>query len=90
MRYDRERKYTEGVVITMITGKIHQFFASEYQYHSGNSEELDSFLQSKLSPMDYLTAEEMLHSLLAEEEEKAFTAGLQCLPKLFQKILDFE
>ena len=40
--------------------------------------------------MDYLTAEEMLHSLLAEEEEKAFTAGLQCLPKLFQKILDFE
>lgn len=37
--------------------------------------ELQEFLKQKLNAEDYFTAEEMLAALVAEIEEKGFTAG---------------
>ena len=37
--------------------------------------ELQEFLKQKLNAEDYFTAEEMLTALVAEIEEKGFTAG---------------
>ena len=37
--------------------------------------ELQDFLKSKLNADDYFKAEEMLNDVLAETEEKGFTAG---------------
>ena len=37
--------------------------------------DLREFLKSKLNAEDYFTAEEMLNDLIAETEEKGFTAG---------------
>lgn len=37
--------------------------------------ELREFLKSKLNADDYFTVEEMLNQLIAEVEEKGFTAG---------------
>lgn len=47
------------------------------EYHTGGNrmKELQEFLKSKLNADDYFTAEEMLNDLIAETEEKGFTAG---------------
>ena len=38
-------------------------------------EKLTAFLKEKLNADDYFTAEELLNELVAETEEKGFTAG---------------
>ena len=47
------------------------------EYHTGGNrmKELQEFLKSKLNAEDYFTAEEMLNDLIADTEEKGFTAG---------------
>lgn len=47
----------------------------EYCTGGDNLKELQEFLKSKLNADDYFTAEEMLNNLIAEIEEKGFTAG---------------
>lgn len=47
----------------------------EFTTGGDKMQELQNFLKSKLNADDYFTAEEMLISLMAEVEEKGFTAG---------------
>ena len=47
----------------------------EYLTGGDNMENLKDFLKQKLTADDYFTAEELLNALIAEVEEKGFTAG---------------
>ena len=55
----------------------HEREAEFQEYCTGcdRVKELQEFLKSKLNAEDYFTAEEMLNNLIAEIEEKGFTAG---------------
>lgn len=47
----------------------------EYCTGGNRMEELTDFLKQKLNAEDYFIAEELLNALIAETEEKGFTAG---------------
>ena len=48
--------------------------------------ELHEFLKIKLNADDYFTAEEMLNNLIAEIEEKGFTAGAKYTSSLGKEL----
>ena len=50
-------------------------------------ENLKDFLKQKLNAEDYFTAEELLNALLAETEEKGFSAGCKYISGLNQELL---
>ncbi len=49
-------------------------------------ENLKDFLKQKLNAEDYFTAEELLNALLAETEEKGFTAGAKYTASLGKEL----
>lgn len=58
----------------------------EYCSGGDNLKELQEFLKSKLNADDYFTAEEMLNNLIAEIEEKGFTAGAKYTASLGKEL----
>ena len=50
-------------------------------------EELRKFLMQKLNAEDYGIAEELLNQILAETEEKGFSAGCKYISSLNQELL---
>ncbi len=49
-------------------------------------EKLTAFLKEKLNADDYFTAEELLNELVAETEEKGFTAGCKYTSSLAKEL----
>ena len=49
--------------------------------------EFMEFLKNKLDAEDFLTAEEMLNNLIAQVEEKGFTAGAKYTAELGKELL---
>lgn len=58
----------------------------EYCTGGDKLKELQEFLKSKLNADDYFTAEEMLNDLIAETEEKGFTAGAKYTASLGKEL----
>ena len=58
------------------------------EYCTGGSkmEELQKFLKQKLNAEDYGIAEELLNNLIAEVEEKGFTAGAKYTSSLAKEL----
>lgn len=58
----------------------------EFTTGGDKMQELQNFLKSKLNADDYFTAEEMLIALMAEVEEKGFTAGAKYTSSLAKEL----
>lgn len=59
----------------------------EYLTGGETMEELRKFLMQKLNAEDYGIAEELLNQVLAETEEKGFSAGCKYISGLNQELL---
>lgn len=55
--------------------KENEAFINDHMNGSDSFIKLQNFLQVKLTPADYLTAEELLNSVLLESEERNFEEG---------------
>ncbi len=79
--------------MSKIAGLYHNYIkerTAEFQeFCTGGDkmEELQSFLKQKLNAEDYFTAEEMLTALIAEIEEKGFSAGCKYISGLNHELL---
>lgn len=79
--------------MSKIAGLYHNYIkerTAEFQeFCTGGDkmEELQSFLKQKLNAEDYFTAEELLNQILAETEEKGFSAGCKYISSLNQELL---
>ena len=59
----------------------------EYRTGGEKMKSLQEFLKQKLNAEEYFQAEELLNDLLAETEEKGFSAGCKYITELNQELL---